>query len=262
MSRRQLAYVCAVTALCLAGCTGAKHAPVASTPAPEPTVAASVAHASQPAPAEPTVTPTPKTGAIVTPPRGSALRQSLLDAARAKIGSSSSWYVMQLYAQDGFAVGELLESGSPGPAWFFGFAKRGGAWTAPYSAQNSTTTAAKLRGALPGASRQLIAKIRFGLALPDQTGALKTSAQAAALAIAKKNADASIGKLTAGTTRIAQDSKGTWWASVLVKPSNTSVDALSVYLKRTGTTWKYFDLGTGIDPSTDTRFPAEVRDKL
>ena len=97
---------------------------------------------------------------------------------------------------------------------------------------------------------------------PIASAEVRKSAAAAALAAAKKTSSPDIGNLSVDSVEIARDSSGTWWAEVVVRSSRQDVDSLPVYLKRTGSSWAIVDMGTGVEPGSDDRFPSEVRDKL
>lgn len=96
----------------------------------------------------------------------------------------------------------------------------------------------------------------------DPSAEVRKSAAAAALAAVKKTSSPDIGNLSVDSVEIARDSSGTWWAEVVVRSSRQDVDSLPVYLKRTGSSWAIVDMGTGVEPGSDDRFPSEVRDKL
>lgn len=215
-----------------------------------------------------TAIPGASRGAITHPKEGSAERTAILDAARAALGIHDRFTVIQLYVQSDVALADLVpyppRNGSAYLRRFFGFRRVAGAWKVVWQARYAKLTSRQLAAAMPMASTELLARLKYGLPVPDQTdtAALKASAEAAALKIAKANGGAAVGNLKAAGTRLAKDNGGTWWASVVVSSDKTGIDSLSVYLKRGGNAWTSVDLGTGIDPATDPRFPAEVRSKL
>lgn len=96
----------------------------------------------------------------------------------------------------------------------------------------------------------------------DRSSELEERAGAVALDAARKSGGERLGALAVGRTRIARDGAGTWWASVLITCSKPGIDPLPVFLKRDGARWEVFDIGTGVEPALDERFPAEVRQKL
>jgi hypothetical protein len=95
------------------GSAGGQSAPSAtgstgSAPAATPADPA----ASQPAPTTPAEQPAAPAapaapGAVHTPQKDTAERKALMDAARAYFGTSSQFYVNQLYVQDNLAVGDI-----------------------------------------------------------------------------------------------------------------------------------------------------------
>jgi hypothetical protein len=65
----------------------------------------------------------------------------------------------------------------------------------------------------------------------------------------------------------ARDQEGRWWARVSASPESDpsmSLEAEQIYVYRDADSslWLAFDMGTGIEPATDERFPEEVRDQL
>jgi hypothetical protein len=259
------AFAC-LLALTLSGCLQARGGAV---PAPAPVGVTSAAPAPRTEPVaataspQPTATPEVSSGPIVSPGPGSAERTAILAAARERLQTSSPFLVAQLYVQGDVALADLLPQGAPTTARrLVGATRTGGSWTATWDGSFSAATAPSIRAAMPYASAALVAKVRLDAPLPIDLGPLRKSATAAALTFAKAQSDASVGTLSVIDVKLAQDHKGVWWASAVIKPSNTHVDNAPIFLKRVGSSWTLVDFGTGIDPSTDTRFPAEVRDKL
>jgi len=63
----------------------------------------------------------------------------------------------------------------------------------------------------------------------------------------------------------ARDNEGRWWARVSAAPtSDTSLETEQIYVfnEADGAFWFALDMGTGIEPATDERFPEEVRNRL
>ncbi len=262
---RRLAALLAVSiAVAVAGCSR-PAAPVAPT-STESTQATAPAESTAAVIGTATATPVAVSGGPIThPPAGSKERTALLDAARSALGISSPFTVIQLYVQGDVAIADLVPyGGTASQRRFLGFRRVGGAWTTVWHWQHERVPS-KLKAAMPFASAELLAKLAWDLPMPVGTASLKASAEAAALKVAKSAAGPTIGTLRVvkAETKIAQDHKGTWWASVVVASDKPGIDALSVYLKRSGSgTWTSVDYGTGIDTTTDSRFPAEVRGKL
>jgi hypothetical protein len=63
---------------------------------------------------------------------------------------------------------------------------------------------------------------------------------------------------------MVEDSEGNMWARVVATPSDASMETEQIYVKLEpgNDVWFAIDMGTGIDPATDDRFPEDVRDEL
>lgn len=62
-----------------------------------------------------------------------------------------------------------------------------------------------------------------------------------------------------------RDDEGRWWARVSAAPTSDSsleTEQIFVYNEADGAFWFALDMGTGIEPATDERFPEDVRDQL
>ena len=214
-----------------------------------------------------TTTPVPvvvSRGPITHPPAGSAARKAILDAVRDSLGISSSFTVIQLWVQGDAALADLVPvGGTAGQRRYLALRRNHGGWIVMWRWPHEPAHP-DIRAEMPYASPELVAKLKWDLPLPVDTASLKSSAEAAALKVAKSAGGAGVGKLKVDTaaTKLVQDHAGTWWASVVVASDKAGIDPLTVYLTRSGSAWTSLDFGTGIDPGTDTRFPAEVRGKL
>ena len=63
----------------------------------------------------------------------------------------------------------------------------------------------------------------------------------------------------------AKADDGTWYARVSATPSDSSLETEQIYVyspSESNGFWFALDMGTGIDPMTDDRFPEEVREAL
>ncbi len=65
----------------------------------------------------------------------------------------------------------------------------------------------------------------------------------------------------------ARDDEGRWWARVTAEPTSDpslslEAEQIFVYSDVDGAFWLALDMGTGIEPATDERFPEEVRDLI
>ena len=63
---------------------------------------------------------------------------------------------------------------------------------------------------------------------------------------------------------MVEDSEGNWWARVTATPNDPSMETEQIYTKLEpgNDVWFAIDMGTGIDPATDDRFPEDVRAEL
>jgi hypothetical protein len=63
---------------------------------------------------------------------------------------------------------------------------------------------------------------------------------------------------------MVEDSEGNWWARVTATPDDPSMETEQIYVKLEpgNEVWFTIDMGTGIDPATDDRFPEDVQDEL
>ena len=62
----------------------------------------------------------------------------------------------------------------------------------------------------------------------------------------------------------AQAEDGSYYARVSATPIDQSLETEQIYVEKPADMelWYPIDMGTGIDPATDDRFPEEVRDQL
>jgi hypothetical protein len=238
-------------------------APATAPPAAGPATGPGEISTAPPA-VEPSATPVVTSGPVTKPAERSAEGKAILDAARRRLKTSGRFFVQQLLVQGDVALAVLSIEGSPKGARILALERRGGSWRAVWDAELLGSSASSVRVAVPIVTAELVGKLRFDLpqSLDQDQTALLFGAIKAAVAAAKAQGGSAVGSLTVDSSRLAQDGKGTWWASVVVKPSKAGMESLPVFLHRVGTAWKVVDLGTGIEPSSDSRFPAEVRDKL
>ena len=63
---------------------------------------------------------------------------------------------------------------------------------------------------------------------------------------------------------MVEDGEGNWWARVTVTPTDSSMETEQIYTKLEpgNEVWFAIDMGTGIDPATDDRFPEDIRAEL
>ena len=60
---------------------------------------------------------------------------------------------------------------------------------------------------------------------------------------------------------LVEDDEGAWWARVSAQPNDPGLETEQIYVNLPAgmEIWRPIDHGTGIDPATDDRFPAEIR---
>jgi hypothetical protein len=256
----------AATAL-LGGCTKpVTQAP--STPQVAPSQPATVQVSVEPT----TTIPIQTTGPITSPASGSTLRKELLDAARTKLGSSTQFYVYQIYVQGDTAIADLdpVSKDTNGRV-FVAFEKRDGKWTAIGALKfgSVAANAATTSRALPSFSSELINKVNWTLKKPVVKAA-STSAATLTKVTSSLAADAKTWSKTAMSgegspykvtlIRVAKDSSGTWWGRVVTQPTG-EYERLQFWAKYSGGAWS----GTAQDPeppAPSTYFPASVVSKL
>ena len=215
-----------------------------------------------------TPTTTAKTGAITKPSSTSALRKALLNAARKKLGTSSGFYINQLYAQGNTALGDLsaLNDAKVGRV-FVAWEKSGGTWTA-VSVKKTGAEAASAVRARSTFSPALVSKVNWKLVTvaPSTASAatVKASLSSAAKTWAKSNMSGAGTPYKVMVLRVAKDSSGQWWGRAVVQPtgdSNNSYDPLNVWAKYSGTKWS----GKVQDPeppAPSSYFPSSVISQL
>jgi len=228
------------------GTTGAENPVPTSTPEASATV--------QPAEQLPIVDD--KTGALHVPQPGSAERQALADAARVFLDTDSRFVVNQMYSNNAWALAQLTPK-QGGNSVFVAYRHGDGAWTAYWKAPAAGGTATELRAADARISDEVVGAFSFkGVKEPAAEPAADRPSNAQAIAAAStvvKKASPDVEITGAEVLGMDKDSKGRWWAWVLVKgPSN--VDPLTVYeYRESDGSWKLWDFGTEPRP-----VPADV----
>ena len=217
-------------------------------------------------------TPISATGPIASPAAGSAERSALLAAARTELGTTSQFYVYQLYAQGDTALGDLAPvSGSVTGRFFVALERHGGVWKAVnhWKFGSADANAASVARALPGFSAELVGKIDWKVAKSSpgstsQSTSLKSSLSVAAKAWSKTEMDGAGSPYKITLVKVAQDSKKVWWGHVVVQPTgdaNNSYEPLDYWAKYVSGKWQ----GKVQDPeppAPSTYFPSSVISKL
>lgn len=180
--------------------------------------------------------PVVASGALHQPAQGSAERTALMDAARDRIKTSSQFVVHQLESDNAWAVGELAPSGG-GATVFVSFRNEvDGGWQAIWN------------GAAGGPAGTTRADARFSpqvIAGIDWSGKPSTDdILAAAKKLAPLNGSAPV--TGAKLNDITQDSKGRWWAAVIIE---NNVDGGVIVIYRDNGKWKCYAFGTGLEES-------------
>lgn len=272
MSRKPLLLVVTIAFAFSAALTGGCHKKATSNNTSNASAATTeTAEASASASATGTATPT-ETGAIEKPAAGSALRTSLLNAARTYFNTTSEFRIKQLWAQGNTAVGELEQvtggTGSVflawmGPTWSV-------IWTAPASSAGATKAGAA--AALPTFSAELLAKMTWPAAQTSQT--TPTTSEDEKTVLAKLDTAAKSWAETAMSgkgkpyeiliSKVAQDSSGNWWGVAYVQPTadgSNSYEGMEFWCKYAGGKWTG-QLQDPEPPNPANFFPAAVVEKL
>jgi len=178
----------------------------------------------------PVEVPAVSAGPITTPGSGTALRAAILDAASEGLGLSGKLTVIQLYAQDSAAIGDI----QPASGARIFFAVTGGpdawslAWSTPYGSTLANVDA--LAKASPLVSPELAAKMNWKkkVAQPASAPTL-ASFKAFALKSAKNVAGASYTGSFTLNAKIAKDSTGVWWGNADAVPSVDGLESIGVW---------------------------------
>jgi hypothetical protein len=209
-----------------------------------------------------------KSSAITAVGSGTKERTALLNAARAKLNSSTQLYVYQLYEQGDTALGDLKPlTTSAGERSFYAFTKSGGKWKVAKSWTNgsSSATASKVVAALPVFSKELVAKINWS-AKESSAGSKKSSStvkselSSAAKGWAKSAMDGQGSPYKIVLAKVAKDGNGTWWGRAIAEPTG-SYERIEFWAKYGSTSWS----GKAQDPeppAPSTYFPSSVISSL
>jgi hypothetical protein len=256
--------VLAVVTLATGGC--------ACTPQPKQTAAKATQVPTATAETTASIGTTPAaaaTGDVATPGKGSAERKALLDAARAKLGTSAEFYVYQLYTKDSQGIGDI-ESVASHNRWFVAWT--GGptfkaVWTTPVGGGSQARTQAQ--AAVSDLSPDLVAKMDWSV---KKTTAVATADAATMKSNLSSSAKQWTKSLMSGkgqpykvtSVKAAQDSSGKWWGVASVQPTgdaSNQYESVEFWAKRSGTSWQY-KAQDPEPPAPSTYFPSSVVSKL
>ena len=245
--------VCMVIAVFSAGC--AKKAvpntsgqgPAETTLTPETSKTADVPTSTEPG------------GPITTPVTGTVLRTQLMDAARAKLGTTSQFVVYQLFVQGDQAVGDL-EAASGGQRQFVVFKgpEWTGVWVAPFGA--SSASAASAKEGVPGISEELLSRIDWKFTKPVSDEAMVSSLSSKAKGWAKTLMDGQGEPYVITSVKVAKDNNGGWWGRAIVQPTASasgSFESIDYWCEYSAGAWT----GQAQDPeppAPSTFFPSSV----
>jgi hypothetical protein len=168
---------------------------------------------------------TPGTGeSITTPVTGTVARTQLMDAARAKLGTTSQFVVYQLYVQGDQAIGDL-EATSGGARQFVAFKgpEWQAVWVAPFGSASASSAAAK--AAVSGLSDQLLARLDWQFKKPASDAAMIASLSSSAKQWAKTMMDGLGQPYQVKMAKVAQDTGGEWWGRVILQPTSTATSS-------------------------------------
>jgi hypothetical protein len=248
-------------ALLLGGCWSSKPAvadgsgTIVTSDTPVPTSAASVDPTT---PAEPQPTDSTR---ISHPISGSKTRAELLDSARKKLGSGSSFYVHQLWVQGNkAAVGDLQETSGQGRRLFFVWV--GPPWQAVWYTLvgDGASTQQRAMHGVPELTSELANKIDWSVVKAPGKGTVEASF---ASAVQQWTGQVMNGKgkpYKVTLIRVAESSSGAWWGRAVVQPTGNATnqyEPIEYWAKYVNGAWT----GKAQDPeppSPTTYFPAGV----
>lgn len=247
--------ICLLMTVMLGGC--AKKRPVTTTTLPSTSTSESVDSTTGTSSAD------GSGESITSPVTGTQLRTALMDAARAKLNTTSQFVVYQIYVQGDYAIGDL-ETSPGGKRQFVAFKgpEWQALWVAPYGSGGAT--AASVKTAVPGISSALVAKIDWAYKKPLSDDAMAASLSAEAKKWAKTLMEGLGEPYNIAMVRVAKDSTGAWWGRVVVQPSSdasASYEPIDFWCRYSGGTWT----GSAQDPeppAPGTFFPADVAGSL
>ncbi|MDP2182092.1 MAG: hypothetical protein Q8K99_05940 [Actinomycetota bacterium] len=235
------------------------------TPAEEPSPARESASITASGWAAATSTPEPATatGEITTPKTGTALRTALMDAARAKLGTKSQFYVYQLFVQGNTALGDIetVDGGVrsfvawSGPVWE-------AEWSATYGSHGASTGDA--RTTLPSLSDELLRTLNWDMPKPAPAAAMKASLSDEVVKWSSKLMSGAGAPYKIAVVKVAQANDGTWWGRAIVQPmpgGGNAYEPLNFWCSYVGAEWT----GQAQDPEPPapmTYFPSDVIDEL
>jgi len=246
---------CLLAALLSVGC--AKKTPVTTTTLPSQ----SASETGGPASGEPTTNESAEP--ITSPISGTQMRTALMDAARAKLGTSAQFVVYQLFVQGDYAIGDL-ETSPGGKRQFVAF--KGPEWQALWVAPFGTATASTVnaKAAIPELSDALLAKIDWSYKKPVSDAAMAASLSTEAKAWSKKLMEGLGEPYKIVMVKVAKDRTGAWWGRVVVQPSSnptSSFEPIDFWCRYSGGVWT----GSAQDPeppAPSSFFPSDVAGAL
>lgn len=200
---------------------------------------------------------------ITSPIAGTQARTALMDAARAKLGTTSQFVVYQLYVQGDFAIADL-ETQTGGKRQFVAFTgpEWKAVWTAPFGSE--TASAASVKTAVPGISAALLAKLDWKYKKPVSSAAMEAGLSTQAKKWAKTLMEGLGEPYNVVMVKVAQDKTGAWWGRAVVQPSSnatSSFEPIDFWCRYNGSEW----VGKAQDPEPpppSTYFPADVAGAL
>jgi hypothetical protein len=198
-------------------------------------------------------------GPITSPPAGSVARTALMNAARAKLNTTSQFVVYQLYVQGSYALADI-ETESGGKRQFVSF--KGPEWQAEWVAPfgSASASAADAKGQVPGLTDALLAKIDWKFPKPVSNAAMVSSLSTAAKKWSKTLMDGLGEPYQVTLVKVAQDTGGVWWGRAIVQPSSSatsSFESIEYWCTYSGGAWT----GKAQDPeppAPTTYFPPSV----
>ena len=206
-------------------------------------------------------TEVPDNGMISRPFNPSPKRKALLDSARAKLGTSSSIYVNQLWAQGNqAAIGDVTEQSGSGKRLFVVWI--GPKWQAVWTEAvgNGPSTMQRALHAVPELTSELANKIDWGVVAAPPKASAKDSLSTAAKGWTDQLMSGKGKPYQVDMARTAQSADGVTWGRVVIQPTGNATnqyESIEYWAKYRNDVWT----GKAQDPeppAPTTYFPKSV----
>ena len=189
-------------------------------------------------------------GKVVTPQQGDPVRTALMDAARAKLGTTSQFYVLAISTDGAWAAAALRTVDGGKGAWVAFRNEIPAGWVAFWSGAEMDGGTA-IKAADSRFADAVLAPMDLEI---DVTKPTVAEAEAGVLKLAKK-AYPSIPIKTAKAEGMGVDSKGQWWVQAWTD-AGTEYENEQWFAYYNGVTWKLKEYGTGLERSD---LPSDIK---